>query len=606
MVMNLANAYTLSQDLSESTEKLQSHQTDLKGIKTSQTIFTVATYFIYFSFTSVIFAGVPVWHLQDYIFANSTNVIGLTWALVTVFSVPLALSLAKHFNYQAIAKSSLERQKQRSLVIVHSVILLALISGLYYEAISASSNLQAKAFHAVENSKAGESILNTTVTSSSTGAIAGLIADAEFKLVTCQRLVKEGKLKDCDNSTAKLNSLKAQAQAERDSVASANVAAITAKQEALSKERAEHALPAAKYAAELVDMSNDAGTMIIVIIAALFFELIHLTTIFNEARALRGIDHETVSLKGLNGEYFRATGKTFDVGDFKDNRTIDLSDKPLNVPLDDQGADFEIRTKGQPYKDNRDGFGFIPKTAKLFKWQEETPVPEKPGFGFIPTRSRKSKEAAQGEANPAKYPQEILFPTGKGKTADDYALIPREDFKCTDEPETADTTDTTDTTVSTQNAPAHTYRDALRNGSREYRDTALDAITTPPPEKPCVEPAEQQAEKPRVEPRARGLEKADENHVHVVSDAPTAHSTTETLYPAWVAAVGAGECRASVNESRAWIQKHIAPVMTGSKTNDLKRIDQMRKGFFSRAIREGLMQLNPAYRNGGKKYIWIG
>ena len=24
------------------------------------------------------------------------------------------------------------------------------------------------------------------------------------------------------------------------------------------------------------------------------------------------------------------------------------------------------------------------------------------------------------------------------------------------------------------------------------------------------------------------------------------------------------------------------------------------------AIREGLMQVNPVYRNGGKKYIWIG
>ena len=446
--MNLSNAYTLSQDLSENTQKLETHQEDLKGIKTSQKVFTIATYFIYFSFTSVIFAGVTVWNLQDYIFGNYTNVIGMTWALVTVFAVPLALSLAKHFNYKAIAKNSVERN-HRGQVIIHAIISLALISGLYYEAISASSNLQAKAFHSVETSKAGAAILNTTVGSSSTGTIAGLIADAEFKLVACQRKLAEGKTKDCDNSTAKVSSLKQQAQAERESVATANVAAIGAKQAALSKERDEHALPAAKYAAELVDMSNDAGTMIIVIIAALFFELIHITTIFNEARALRGIDTYSFSLKGLNGEYFRATGKTFDSGDFKDNRTIDLSDKPLNVPMDDQGADFEIKTKGQPYKDNKTGFGFIPQTAKLFKWQADEVQTEKPGFGFIPARSNQDQDAV----NRAKYPQEILFPTGKGKTADDYALIPREDFKRT----------------------GKTYREAIRTGAQDWQDTPLDS-----------------------------------------------------------------------------------------------------------------------------------
>jgi len=134
----------------------------------------------------------------------------------------------------------------------------------------------------------------------------------------------------------------------------------------------------------------------------------------------------------------------------------------------------------------------------------------------------------------------------------------------------------------------------------------LDGTTTPPAEKPRVTPLEQQAEKPRVEPRARGLEKADENPVHGVTEAPRPHAATDTLYLVWIAAVRSGECRASIDSTRAWIQKRIAPVMTGSKTNDLKRIDQMRKGFFSRAIREGLMQINTTYRNGGKKYIWIG
>ena len=543
--MNLSNAYTLSQDLSESTDKLQSHQHDLKGIKTSQKIFTIGTFFIYFSFTSVIFAGVTVWHLQDYIFGNYTNVIGLTWALVTVFVVPLALSLAKHFNYQAIAKSSLEHRKHRGQVLIHSIILLALISGLYYEAISASSNLQAKAFHAVENSKAGESILNTTVSSSSTGAIAGLIADAEFKLVACQRKLAEGKVKDCNNSTAKLDSLKAQAQAERDSVATANVAAIGAKQEALSKERDEHALPAAKYAAELVNMSNDAGTMIIVIIAALFFELIHLTTIFNEARALRGIENETVSLKGLNGEYFRATGKTFDSGDFKDNRTIDLSDKPLNVPTEEQdytGVDpwLQIRTRGQPYKDNRDGFGFIPKTAKLFKWQDDEPAPAKQGFGFIPAHSRESK---------------------------DYALIPREDFK----------------------RGGKTYREAIRTGTQEFHDTPLDKPLTP-----------------SSDPQAGGRNTLKLEGISVNPQAKAMH-VPEGLYEAWVSAVTRSECLPSVKQSWLWIQKRIAGNQQAKMTFNNREINAIAQAFLLRAVKDNHASINPRYTTpkcGLPKYLW--
>ncbi|MDQ5770822.1 hypothetical protein [Thiothrix subterranea] len=428
--MNLSNAYLLSQDLSESAKKLQAHQHDLQGIKTSQAVFTLATYFIYFSFTAVIFAGVTVWKLQSYIFDNYTNVIGMVWALVTVFAVPLALSLAKHFNYKAIAKNSVERG-HRGQLIIHAIIALALISGLYYEAISSSSNLQAKAFHSVENSKAGEAILNTTVNNSSSGAIAGLIADAEYKLVSCKRLLAEGKTKDCNNSQAKVDSLKSQAQAERESVASANVAAISAKQTALDKERDSHALPAAKYAAEITNMSNDAGTMIIVIIAALFFELIHITTIFNEARALRGLDTYSASLKMLNGEYFKATGKTFDSGDFKDNRTIDLSDKPLNVPVDEHGADFEVKTKGQPYKDNKTGFGFVPQTAKLFKWQDEPNLPAKPekqGFGFIQSgQVAKDRETSLLEENRRKYAQEIILPTNPRPTPSDYAPVARKE-----------------------------------------------------------------------------------------------------------------------------------------------------------------------------------
>ncbi|MGB3919472.1 MAG: hypothetical protein WBL07_18710, partial [Thiothrix litoralis] len=81
---------------------------------------------------------------------------------------------------------------------------------------------------------------------------------------------------------------------------------------------------------------------------------------------------------------------------------------------------------------------------------------------------------------------------------------------------------------------------------------------------------------------------------------------SEGLYSAWVNDVRAGLCKPSVEPTWHWIQKRIAPTETGSKTNDRTRISNMQRGFFARAIHEGLMQLNASYRNGGKKYIWIG
>ena len=143
-----------------------------------------------------------------------------------------------------------------------------------------------------------------------------------------------------------------------------------------------------------------------------------------------------------------------------------------------------------------------------------------------------------------------------------------------------------DTTVSTSNLPGHTYREELRTGSSDYRDMPLDATTQ---SKHQAGGSGEVLEQTPRKPQAGG----SDGH-------------TGSLYPVWIAAVKCGECRPSVDETWKWIQKRIAPKETGSKTNDRTRIGKMQKAFFVRAIREGLMQVNPVYRNGGKKYIWIG
>lgn len=77
------------------------------------------------------------------------------------------------------------------------------------------------------------------------------------------------------------------------------------------------------------------------------------------------------------------------------------------------------------------------------------------------------------------------------------------------------------------------------------------------------------------------------------------------LFSEWVAAVQAGECKPTADPTWLWIQKRIAPKETGSRTHDRTRIRRMQQAFFARALKEGLMMINPNYKNGGKKYLWI-
>lgn len=225
------------------------------------------------------------------------------------------------------------------------------------------------------------------------------------------------------------------------------------------------------------------------------------------------------------------------------------------------------------YQDNKAGFGFIPTQQSpamakqqgnqgstgtsysnappaLFKYQQHQQAlgqeAKQQPFGFIPNRSSNPAPSARLATEPATAP-------ASGQTYWD-----------------------TDPEIPVQ----RTY---FRN-----QDTGLD------------EP---------VKPYAQGFQEGSQNPMHRVSGEPVAAQSTQgidSLYPAWVAAIRAGVCRPSAEASRSWIQKRIAPSMTGSKTNDLKRIASMQKGFFARAIREGLMEMNTAYRNGGKKYLWKG
>lgn len=129
--------------------------------------------------------------------------------------------------------------------------------------------------------------------------------------------------------------------------------------------------------------------------------------------------------------------------------------------------------------------------------------------------------------------------------------------------------------------------------TRENRTgNAPTSATTKPLQETTLKPLAKGSEAVQAETLSKPLAKGSEWH--------------ESLYAEWVAAVRVGECKPSVEPTWHWVQKRIAPTETGSKTNDRTRISNMQRAFFSRAMKEGLMQVNPNYTNGGKKFIWIG
>jgi hypothetical protein len=500
MTNKLTNAYALHADLSDLQNTVSEERQGLKANHYAQQFFTVATWIIYLLFAAAMYAA-PLWVLQAFFGANAGNYLAI--AVIGVFLVvfPTALALGKHAGYRALSKRGIDPRY------MGAIIAFFIASGIYFEMTSASSQQQEKAHQAVENSNAGKAIMGTTI-STGTGANASLIADAEYKLVACQRKLSEGKTKDCKNSQARVDSLKEQSSADRAAAITANAQAIPLKQAALEKERESHALPIAKSFAELFGATVATGAVIAALVAALIFEISHSLTIYNEWRIKQEITSLDGGLKQLKIDYFHQTGKQFDATDFKEGEIIDLVEMRNNGNIEH----FNDRLQDDSYHATNDG-GF-----------------KKSGIGF--TAPLTSKFTG-------------FVDTNKRET---YAPEVRQSNGFRQSPEQLD------------------------NVHQLTAQARAEATT-----------------KPQAKPQAGGSEGA-----------------TGSLYPEWVAAVKAKECRPSVDETWKWIQKQIAPKETGSKTNDRTRIGNMQKAFFARAIREGLMEINANYTNGGKKYLWIG
>ena len=360
----MTNAYALHSEMTDLQRSAHDERQALKVTHWAQQFFTVSTWIIYLMFAAAMY-GAPLWVLQAFFGANAGNYVAIIVIGLFLVALPTALAMGKHSGYKALSKRGIDPRW------MGAIIAFFIASGIYFEMTSATSQQQEKAHQAVENSNAGKAIMGTTV-STGTSAYASLLADAEFKLVACQRKLSEGKVKDCANSTAKVNSLKEQSAADRQAAITANTAAITAKQSALDKEREAHALPIAKSFAELFGSTIAPGAVIAALIAALIFEISHSLTIYNEWRLQLEIDRLEGNFKRLKVDYFHQTGKQFEATDFKEGEIIDLMEMRESGKIEHFKDRLQDAFQPEPEPEKKGGdFGFIrhgqtaPSSARL-------------------------------------------------------------------------------------------------------------------------------------------------------------------------------------------------------------------------------------------------
>ncbi|MCB1637440.1 MAG: hypothetical protein KDI15_01185, partial [Thiothrix sp.] len=429
------------------------------------------------------------------------------------------------------------------------------------------------------------------------GSLARDIAAASQTLARCEAKLKAGKAKHCDGDRARLTALESaqagQLQAQTQAGIAATEAQAKANLEALKLNHArQDQLKAESYNPVIVMMAKAIGglagtdwtghvkvaVVLVMLIVAVSFEILHHFLSHAKERAdqaVIGLALELARLEGETGPSAPAAEKTVEPVN-PPNRPMGFNWQPTPAPA---AATGRIETP--------------PPAPVRFKYQQN-PVPpaaehRTPGFiGFWDT----SQVAA-----PAPVPAPAARSTGNREWQ--QAGIPAPADRALDR-------------ASHPKAGTHEHQLAmpLEALSKPSADGPVETLSKPSADGPVETLSKSSADgpvetlsKPSADGPVETLSKPSADGPVETLSKPSADGLT-SLYGMWVSAVQAGECKPSVRESWGWIQKRISARETGSRTHDRTRISNLQKAFFAKAMHEGLMTLNPAYRNGGKKYLW--
>jgi hypothetical protein len=462
--------------------------------------------------------------------------------IYSVLALTLPLSMAL---IKEIGYKHFAKYPNPKIIVVLIVGILA-FAGIVYESISSSSQQQHIATGAAEKSKTFDAITTTGTGTAAGATLAPLIAEAEKQLARCKEKLKAGREPHCKGDQAKLDGYLAAEQRSLQSAERASVAAIEAKANAVQELKEDAYKPAFKAIRDSFGVSISTGVMLVTFFISLIFEISHLLLILFLSQKLKrreGLQHALIRQES---DYMQSTGKTFKQEDFADDSILNMDD------VREQSA--------QPI-----GFG---QPARAFKYQQ----PKNQPVGFIrtdnmaPAAKASNPNLGTHKAETSTYNREL---SGHGIDSPEDKALNQADDKATIQ-----------RIINRGLSAAKPEQETVSKPSAEGQDKpSVDTVS-----KPSVETVSKPSAEGQGKPSAEGQ---------------------SGLYPEWVKAVQLKQCKPSVRATWLWIQKRISNKETGSRTHDRTRITIMQKAFFSRAMTDGLMQPNPNYRNGGKKYLWI-
>ena len=281
----------------------------------------VVTLITYLAFGGHLHLGNPL-YWSSYFDKGYSAIFGFVFYLVIVVLTGVFLAWVKHFAYLHFSKFG------KTSSIVFTLIAFALLAEFF----SSTANQDSKSEVHLEHNSAYQNIIkkDSSTAVSVDSALAGQIADASFKMERCKRLLAEGSVKDCNNSSARLDALKDQ---QRMVLEASKSNALAEKK--IDNDR-EDKLKADSYNASIVMLAQfysslfgnnyeyyiKAANLTMMLIIAIAFEILHAFLITAKMQMDAQID-------GL----ISSVGKMRDTADRGDYNHYASASRPASAPL---------------------------------------------------------------------------------------------------------------------------------------------------------------------------------------------------------------------------------------------------------------------------------
>lgn len=428
------------------------------------------------------------------------------------------------------------------------IVLVIAALGVFFELFNASSQQQNIAYHSAEKSKTFQSTANTTINLSSLTDHSSRLATLSGELATAQSYL-DGCKKTCSHYRAKVSSLQSQINSLSASQASAQ--ATAEKVSVASINAKAQALQNLKedYHKPVFKFVRDNLGVTISTAVVLIATLIAAGFEFSHALLSRILGEKLRQLSGLQQQLIN-----------------------LQTQYVEQTGSTYSDANTENIEPKRDPIGFV--TPKL------NPVPTalQPTFKYETTKQR---PIGFWDATPTQPQTVCTHPSNRVHTPTQSRL---------------------GTAEHQLSIPAiSTYAEELRKAGVEFPpDPALNKSapladiqavinrTSTQPETVCTRPSDR---------------------VHTPTHTPKPLVAAPSLYKEWLNAIHTGQCKATVRETRPWVQGKIAGKGSQARrsTPTPVDIDALTQSLFQRAVNDpnSKIILNPDYRPGKAKYLLV-